>query len=173
MGLMLTEQQGQLLRVLSLAAPAAIILFALNRTGSARAPVLIPPPSGKEPAFLVFNKDEIFTNLLHTEGHFKKLSSGKPDTEGYMNCAVKHMADAEGHAEEAIGHSLVVNGSEMSGRFAKLHDDMLTFRHELMTGKVTPTIGIERTRQLRHDFESFNPEYDISKCTACSVEPIK
>ena len=124
------------------------------------------PHAGKEVNYLRYNKDEIFKNLIATEGHFRNVETTK---EGFLNCAVKHLADAEGHVDEAISHTAATNDTEASSKFRVLRDEIRDFRHDLQDGKVSPTVGIERTRDIRREFESFNPEFDISKCKACEV----
>ena len=129
----------------------------------------------KEEYFLKYNKDEIFKNLLATEGHFRNLeqtgfSSGDKEHEG---CLIKHLGDAESHADEATSHSLMVKGEESSKKFKELRDGLRAFRKKLQPGPVSPVEGIRETRKLRRQFESFNPEYDVTKCLACgAVEEI-
>lgn len=127
------------------------------------------PHSGKEVNYLRYNKDEIFKNLIATEGHFRNEKTTEKGTDGFLNCAVKHLADAEGHIDEAISHTAATNDTEASNKFRVLRDKTRNFRHDLQEGKVSPTVGIERTRDIRREFESFNPEFDISKCKACEV----
>lgn len=157
----------------------------------------VKPEKGKEEYYLRFNKDEIFKNLIAAEGHFRNVFDKKrkkqeyqmainaerikegmsPVSEeleelgqGFLNCVVKHLADSEGHSDEAISHSAVVEGEESSCMFRELRDDTKTFRWKVQKGVVTPFEGIKQVRQLRRTFESFNPEYDISKCKSC--EPV-
>ena len=77
----------------------------------------------------------------------------------------------EGHADEAICHSVVVADAKTSEHFKKLRDEIQEFRHDVQDGKVNPSQGIERVRQIRREFEGFNPDFDISKCKACEVQP--
>ncbi|MBA7490873.1 hypothetical protein ES702_01416 [subsurface metagenome] len=128
------------------------------------------PSTGKEKYYLKFNKDEIFKNLLGTEGHFRNIKEKGVDTEGFLNCAVKHLADAEGHLDEAISHSLVAETAEKSEKFRQLRNKTRDFRHNLQAGKVSAERGIEEIREIRNEFEAFNPEYDISKCIACTID---
>lgn len=127
-------------------------------------------PVGKEGYYLKFNKDEIFKSYIAIEGHFRNVKEAGIDRKGFMNCAVKHSADAEGHLDEAISHSLIVENEETSDKFRKLRNNTREFRHALQTGTLSPAEGIHAVRALRHEFESFNPEYDISKCEACQVK---
>jgi Tol biopolymer transport system component len=127
--------------------------------------------AGKEKFFLRYNQDEIFKGLLATEGHFRNVQGKGLDDSGFMNCAVKHLADVESHADEAICHSVVVADAGTSEHFKKLRDEVQEFRHDVQDGKVNPSQGIERVRQIRHEFEGFNPDFDISKCKACEVQP--
>jgi len=127
--------------------------------------------TGKEQYYLTFNKDEIFKNLIATEEHFRNIDEqtdvlGK---EGFLNCAVKHLASAEGHADEAISHSLIVENKEKSKKFEALRDEIRNLRHDLQQNSVTVSEGIERTRRIRHTFETLNPEYDVSKCASCKI----
>jgi len=128
------------------------------------------PSAGKEKYYLQFNKDEIFKNLIHAEGHFKNIKKkGGVDTEGFMNCAVKHIADSEGHSDEAISHALIAEGKNASNKFHELRDEHRSFRHKLQAGQISAEEGIKRVRKIRRKFESFNPDFDISKCEACTI----
>lgn len=127
------------------------------------------PAKGKEEYYLLFNKDEIFKNLIATEGHFRNVSRLGIDTEGFLNCAVKHLADTEGHLDEAISHSLIAKNEETSNNFRTLRNEVQQLRHDLQAGTVSPEEGIRRTRQVRRYFESFNQEFDVSRCKACEI----
>lgn len=130
------------------------------------------PSRGKEAHYLKFNKDEVFKNLIATEGHFRNVEEDETgaETEGFLNCAVKHLADTEGHLDEAISHSLVAKNKESSQNFRWLRDEVRNLRDDLQTGFVKPEEGIKRVRVIRREFEGFNPEYDISKCKACRIK---
>jgi len=120
---------------------------------------------GKEDYFLNFNKDEIFKNLIAVEGHFRNVKPGFES--GDLACIVKHLADIEGHADEAISHSLIAEGKDVSAKYQQLRDMVREFRHKIQKNEITPEEGIKKTRELRAFFESFNPSYDVSKCTTC------
>jgi len=127
------------------------------------------PSKGKEVYYLQYNKDELFKNLLACEGHFRNIEVNGIDTEGSLNCAVKHLADAEGHGDEAISHSLFVVGEEKSEKFKGLRDSIRDLRHDLQKGDLSTSEGTKRVRQIRREFEKFNPDFDISKCSACEI----
>lgn len=133
----------------------------------------VKPEVGKEDYYLRFNKDEIFKNLIASEGHFRNVVEKKEEaTEaGFMNCIVKHLADAEGHADEAVSHSAVVQGAEASRQYQDLRDGIKDLRWKLQESVINPFDGIREVRRLRRMFESFNPDFDISKCKAC--EPVE
>jgi hypothetical protein len=127
----------------------------------------------KEKYFLTFNKEEIFKNMLAIEGHFRNISESSHSDQGFLSCIVKHLADAESHADEAISHSLTVEGEEQSRKWAALRDQLREFRRKLQTQPVSMEEGIRQTRQIRRFFEGFNREYDISQCKACgNIEEI-
>ena len=121
----------------------------------------------KESYYLIFNKDEIFKNLIASEGHFRNFNSTKEDEKGFLNCIVKHLADAEGHCDEAISHALIVEDRETSRKFLDLRDEIRTFRKWIQSSPVTRDEGISEIRKLRRQFEGFNPDYDVSKCETC------
>ncbi len=121
----------------------------------------------KENYYLGFNKDEVFKSLIACEGHFRNLKTNDQDSVGFLNCIVKHLADAEGHCDEAISHSLIVSGNESSLKFLELRDEIRKFRKWVQSSPVTRAEGIIEIRKLRRSFESFNVEYDVSKCKAC------
>lgn len=128
------------------------------------------PSSGKEEYYLRFNKDEIFKNLIATEEHFRNVEQVGIDREGFLNCCVKHLASAEGHADEAVSHSLIADTEESSKKFRELRDEIRNLRYDLQTGTVSPESGIKGVRGIRRRFESFNPDFDISKCEACEIK---
>ena len=127
------------------------------------------PSEGKEKYYLKFNKDESFKNLIATEEHFRNVENDI-DEEGFLNCAVKHLASCEGHFDEAISHSLIVESKDSSDKFRDLRNDVRWLRHELQSGRVSPSEGIKHVRKIRRKFEDFNDEYDISRCEACEVK---
>ena len=121
----------------------------------------------KESYYLVFNKDEIFKNLIASEGHFRNFKSLKEDTAGYLNCIVKHLADAEGHCDEAISHALIAESEDSSMIFLELRDEIRSFRKWIQSSPITRDEGIREIRKIRRRFEAFNPDYDVSKCETC------
>uniref|UniRef100_A0A6M3MFD0 Uncharacterized protein n=1 Tax=viral metagenome TaxID=1070528 RepID=A0A6M3MFD0_9ZZZZ len=121
----------------------------------------------KEGYYLVFNRDEIFKNLIASEGHFRNFTNLKEDEKGFLNCIVKHLADAEGHCDEAISHALIAEDSETSRRFLELRDEIRSFRKWIQSSPITRDEGIREIRKLRRRFEAFNPDYDVSKCETC------
>jgi len=124
----------------------------------------------KVKVFLDYNKDNIFKNLIQSENHFRNLKTNYDV--GFANCIVKHLLDAEGESEEAISHSLYVE-PEKAGKFRKFRDRLRKFRKKIQKEYVDPDEGIKEIRELRKEFESFNPEYDISKCESCRPEVLE
>jgi len=122
----------------------------------------------KEKYYLDFNRDEIFKNLIASEGHFRNIDISK-DKAGFLNCIVKHLGDAESHLDEAISHSLVVEGKESSNKFFELRDKVKEFRKWVQSSPIKRDEGIKEIRKLRREFESFNKDYDVSKCEACGA----
>jgi len=124
---------------------------------------------GKEDYFLSFNRDEIFKGIVAVEGHFRNV---KPGFEaGDLACIVKHLADVEGHCDEAISHSLIVEGKETSAKFQQLRDQVRELRRKVQKNEITSEEGIKKTRELRAFFEKFNPSYDVSACETCGPLP--
>ncbi len=121
----------------------------------------------KESYYLTFNKDEVFKSLIACEGHFRNLKSVDKDSRGFLNCVVKHLADAEGHCDEAISHSLIVDGKDSSMKFLELRDEIRTFRKWIQSSPITREEGIREIRKIRRQFEGFNTDYDVSKCESC------
>jgi len=122
--------------------------------------------ASKEAYYLTFNRDEIFKNLIASEGHFRNLVTAKDDV-GFLNCIVKHLADAEGHCDEAISHALIVEGEDSSKRFLDLRETIKAFRKAIQTQPMTRDKGIREIRRIRRLFEGFNEAYDVSKCETC------
>ena len=121
----------------------------------------------KEAYYLSFNRDEIFKNLIACEGHFRNFNSQKEDSVGFLNCIVKHLADAEGHCDEAVSHSLIAETSAISKLFLELRDAIRDFRKWVQNSPITRDTGIIETRKIRRRFEGFNSSYDVSKCESC------
>ena len=121
----------------------------------------------KEAYYLNFNRDEIFKNLIASEGHFRNFINLKEDTAGYLNCIVKHLADAEGHCDEAISHALIAETKDESQYFLELRDEIRGFRRWIQSSPITRDEGIREIRKLRRRFEAFNSAYDVSKCETC------
>ncbi len=119
----------------------------------------------KEKLFLAYNKDEVFKNLIVAEGHLRNMAS-EYDRGEFASCIVKHLADAEGHSDEAISHSLAAG--EQSEKWRSLRDMIREFRKTIQGNGVGREEGIRRVREIRRFFESFNSEYDVSSCRACS-----
>lgn len=129
----------------------------------------VSPSHNKEAYYLKYNKDEIFKGLLASESHFRNVEDfAGIDREGNLSCIVKHLADAESHLDEAVSHSAVCEKNK-SEKFRQLRNRVRDFRRELQENHVVAEEGIKKVRALRREFESFNPAYDISKCTACEV----
>ncbi|GAG78642.1 unnamed protein product, partial [marine sediment metagenome] len=73
----------------------------------------------------------------------------------------------EGESSEATSHALVTEGAGSSHNFKNLGDNIRQFRKKLQNDSVSSDEGILAVRKLRGQFESFNPEYDVSKCKSC------
>jgi len=128
------------------------------------------PSTGKEAYYLRFNKDEIMKNLVATEEHFRNVSDDPTKIrKGSLACVVKHLISAEGHGDEAISHSLVADNEETSKNFRELRNNIRELRREVQQG-ISPEKGIVKAREIRRKFESFNPEFDISQCEACTIQ---
>ena len=123
--------------------------------------------TSREGYYLNFNKDEIFKNLIAAEGHFRYFRDLKQDTSGFLNCIVKHLADAEGHCDEAISHALIAENEDTSRSFLELRDMIRDLRRHIQTRPITRDEGIREIRRVRRRFEGFNPDYDVSKCETC------
>jgi len=123
--------------------------------------------TSKEGYYLNFNRDEIFKNLIASEGHFRNFTNIKKDEKGFLNCIVKHLADAEGHCDEAISHALIAENEETSRSFLELRDTIRDFRKYVQSSPITRDEGIREIRKIRRRFEAFNPDYDVSKCETC------
>ena len=120
----------------------------------------------KTKEFLSYNKDNIFKNLLQAEHHAKMLDGEVRG--GHANCIVKHLAFAEGEAEEAINHAQLVEPHKVE-YFKALRDLVYFLRKQVMSGLVTSEDLNRKIWVLRKMFESFNEEYDTTKCTACEA----
>jgi hypothetical protein len=116
--------------------------------------------------FLSYNKDNIFKNLLQAEHHAKMLDGEVRG--GHANCIVKHLAFVEGEAEEAINHAQLVEPQKVE-YFKALRDIIYLLRKQVMSGLVTSEDLNRKIWVLRKMFESFNEEYDTTKCTACEA----
>jgi len=122
-----------------------------------------------EEYFLKYNKDNIFKNLVQAEDHLKKVK--EPN---FAQCALKHTMFAEGEAEEAVGHSMSVE-PESTEDFKELVEDVTKLRKEIQTGNFDPDKTVSDVRRIRRKFESFNKDYDVSRCRSCGevIEKLK
>ena len=164
---LVTREEGIILLV---GAGSAFILYILSQddeTKTAEVDYHLSS-SNKEQNFLRFNQDQIYSNLLAVEEHFRILESKDAD-QNFNQCNVKHLSLASNHESEAISHSVVVGDKAGAKEYAKLYDKTLNLQHDIQDGKVTPTEGIERVREIKHEFESFNPTFDVSQCKACKI----
>jgi len=116
--------------------------------------------------FLSYNKDNIFKNLLQAEHHAKMLDGEVRG--GHANCIVKHLAFVEGEAEEAINHAQLVEPQKVE-YFKAMRDLVYLLRKQVMSGLTTSEDLNRKIWVLRKMFESFNEEYDTTKCTACEA----
>ena len=124
----------------------------------------------KEQYFLDYNKGNLATDLIQAEVHFRKLNkTGGTDVKGHANCVVKHLLHASGEAQEATSHALVVANPGVSHSFRSLASNIDAFRKRLQTENVGADEGIIAVRKLRGEFESFNPDFDVSKCRSCGA----
>ena len=162
----MADLSRQEIAVLALIPVGGLILYLFNK----EVPANPQTTTGKEAYYLRFNKDELFKNLLAAEGHFRNISDVTGDTKGFTNCSVKHLAEAESHADEAVCHSLIVADAQTSEKYKKLAEAIKELRHDVQDGNVKASDGIERVRKIRREFEGFNPDFDINKCEACTVK---
>ncbi len=122
----------------------------------------------KEEAFLEFNRDEIFKNLIAAEGHLRNMAGEKYEAE-HFSCVVKHLADAESHADEAISHSLTVRGDEESKYFMALRDRIRNLRKKIQTNHLKVKDAVREVREIRRFFESFNKPFNTEACVSCEL----
>jgi hypothetical protein len=165
-----TQQQTNILIFIPV---GVAILYLLDGWST---PAAQPRDVGKETQFLNYNEDEIFKNLIHAEEHLRNIEGTEVAVaKGEASCVVKHLASAEGHADEAISHSADLNRVGMTSQgtpedFKLTRDQIHNLRTRFQSGGLTVTHAITELRDTRRQFESFNPEFDITKCKACKVE---
>jgi len=170
----MSEQQNQLMRLLPFVIPAAAFLIIFGREDHVTVAEI--RDVHKESEFLAYNKDQIFTNMLQAEEHLHNLADKKIDvSKGEASCVVKHLALAEGNADEGISHSADVTNAGIMAQgtpeeFKIVRDGLHEVRYKFAEGNYSPKEAITKLRDVRRRFESFNPQFDISKCKACSVE---
>jgi len=160
----LSDPQTQVLLFVPL---GAIMLYFLvkDEPAAEETQTVTLAPNGKEAAFLRFNQDGIYGNLLATEEHFRNISADA----NFNQCAVKHLSLSANHASEAVSHTVAVGDVKDSKEYAKLNTQILELQHDVQDGKVTPAKGIERVREIKHEFEVFNPAFNVSLCKACTI----
>jgi len=126
----------------------------------------------KERYFLTYNISNLAKDLIQSEYHLRRMKKGAIEG-GHANCVVKHSLHEEGEAEEATSHALIVEGSEKSQKFKVLGDNIREFRKRIQKGNFDRDDAIRQVRELRSEFESFNPEFDVSQCESCgSIEDV-
>ena len=119
--------------------------------------------AGDAAAFLRWNKEELFKALLAAEGHLRAAGPGTQD----LSCVVKHLAEAESHADEAVSHAAELGDDLASSRFRGLRDAARDLRRAVQGGSVPLEEAIRRVRALRRALEEAAPEFDVSRCRAC------
>jgi hypothetical protein len=122
----------------------------------------------KEQYFLNYNIENIATDLIQSEVHLRRLGEG-PIQGGHANCVVKHALHAAGECNEATSHALIADSGEKSQRFKVLSDNIRSFRKRVQKGNFDRDEAIRQVRALRNEFESFNPDFDVSKCESCGT----
>lgn len=169
---MVTKQE----QILLLIPLGGLLLYLLSKDEPAGQPetvaivAVISENGGKEARFLEYNKDSIYSNLLATEEHFQRMKTSGKDTRLFQQCCVKHLSLVGSHTSEATSHTVSLGDVATSEKYRELNDAVTDLRHDIQAGKVSPSEGIERTRKIKHEFESFNPEFDVSLCKiACDV----
>ena len=98
----------------------------------------------KEAYYLTFNRDEIFKNLIASEGHFRNFNSQKEDSVGFLNCIVKHLADAEGHCDEAVSHALISENGDTSKLFLDLREEIKELRKWIQSSPISRDEALKR-----------------------------
>jgi hypothetical protein len=162
----LSDPQTQVLLFIPI---GGLILWYFSRDtteeGGSNPPAAANPNGKKEEQFLRYNQDKIYSNLLATEEHFRN-SEGNKD---FHQCEVKHLSLASSHTGEAISHTVAVGDVADSERYRELDKKIIQLQHDVQDNKVSPSEGIQRTREIRQSFESFNTQFDVSRCKACDV----
>ncbi len=163
----LTNPQDQVLLFI----PAAgLLLWYLSKgeqSEQTQSVILIAEP--KETGFLRFNQDGIYSNLLATEEHFR-VQAADANTPGFSQCEVKHLSLAGNHASEAVSHAVATGNRKSAASYSVIMQEISSLREDIQDNKVKPLDGIERVREIRQRFESFNSDYDVNKCKACAIE---
>lgn len=163
----LSDPQTQILFFIPLGAVALYLLSRGEPENADSAPVIAAVANGKEANFLRFNQDGVYGNLLAAEEHLRKVNGEK--SQGFLSCAVKHLSLAGNHGSEAVSHTVAVGEPAQSQQYRQLTEKIVDLQHDIQDGKVSPTEGILRVREIKSDFESFNPSFDVSKCKACEI----
>lgn len=164
-----TDRETQILLLIPI---GGLILYLLSRNEPrSQYSVSLAAAKGnmREVEFLRFNQDGIYGNLLASEEHFQRIKVADKGTDGFLSCSVKHLCLAGSHALEATSHTIAVGDAAQSENYRSLQEKIRDLQHDIQDGKVSPTEGIKRTREIKSAFESFNPSFDVSHCTACLV----
>lgn len=122
----------------------------------------------KEQYFLKYNRKNIAYDIIQSERHLQHISEG-PIQGGHANCVVKHCLHSAGDCREATSHALIVEGPEKSQKFKILGDHIDNYRERIQKGEIDRDEAIRQIRKLRSEFESFNPDFDVSKCESCGT----
>lgn len=124
-------------------------------------------------AFLLFNRDNIFENLLQAEDHLKRIKNdtrfddqNQVEALDHIQCVVKHITMAKGESSEAQAHTLDIKEEDYEN-YMELGERLRHIKDGIASKETTIEDLIRDIREARGFFEKFNPDYDISKCQAC------
>jgi len=117
----------------------------------------------REYRFLDYNNDNIFINLLQVETHLRNLRDLQTD-ESQVSCLIKHLAEAEGEAMEAISHSAKASPN-LTKVYRKLRELLYKLRKNLPSYSVDD--AILKVREIRKVIEKIVPAFNTENCIAC------
>lgn len=118
----------------------------------------------REERFLNYNNDNIFINLLQLESHLRNLSDLQTD-ESQISCLIKHLAEAEGEASEAISHSATIEPNKTFS-YRKVKEKLHELRKNLIN--YSPDEAILEIRKIRKIVEKVVPAFNTENCAACN-----
>ncbi len=121
------------------------------------------PGDNREVGFWEFNKDNIFTNILQVEDHFRRIED---DDLEHSQCITKHLYFIRGELEEGISHATVVEPDKVY-LLKEIYHDIQDLLQNMKNRSVNE--NLVNVREIRKKIELLDDRFNTAYCKACSL----